>query len=90
MLLTEIGLRPQAVIADLSRVDFCSAQSLRVLLEASAEAHAAGVPCAVVSDQRALQRPVTVLGVDHVLQLHRDLRAAQSWLTALRLVEESA
>jgi anti-anti-sigma factor len=79
----EIGLRPRALVVDLSRVSFCSARVLRVLLTASADAHAAGIPCVIVSDQHAVLRPIAVLGLDHLLQVQGSLPAARKWLAVL-------
>jgi anti-anti-sigma factor len=79
----EIALRPRAVVVDLSQVTFCSARILRTLLEASAQAHAAEVPFVLVSDQRAVRRPIELLRLGHLLQLHHDLTAARQWLAVL-------
>ncbi|MEV0074457.1 STAS domain-containing protein [Amycolatopsis sp. NPDC050768] len=89
-LLAEITLRPRALIVDLTRVGFCSARALRALLAASAEAHAAGIPCVTVSDQQAVRRPITLLKLDHVLLLHENLAAAREWLTVSHGVADVA
>lgn len=78
----EILVRPRAVLVDLSGVDFCSAGVIRVLLAAHSHARANGIPCAVVSARRAVARPISALGIDHLVPLHPDLAAAQDWLTA--------
>ncbi|UOZ03159.1 STAS domain-containing protein [Amycolatopsis sp. WQ 127309] len=82
----EVALRPRALVIDLSRVAFCSARVLRVLLTTSADAHAAGIPCVLVSDQRAVLRPIAVLGLDHLLQVQPSLAAAREWLAVLGTV----
>jgi anti-anti-sigma factor len=82
----ELGMRPQALLVDLTRVSFCSARVLRVLLTTSADAHAAGIPCVLVSDQRAVRRPIAVLGLDHLLQVQGSLAAAREWLAVLGTV----
>ncbi|MEA5366845.1 STAS domain-containing protein [Amycolatopsis sp., V23-08] len=82
----ELALRPQALVVDLTRVGFCSARILRVLLTTSADAHAAGIPCVIVSDQRAVRRPIAVLGLDHLLQVQENLAAAREWLAVLGTV----
>ncbi|MFJ1767246.1 STAS domain-containing protein [Amycolatopsis sp. NPDC088138] len=82
----ELALRPQALVVDLTRVGFCSARTLRVLLTTSADAHAAGIPCVIVSDQRAVRRPIAVLGLDHLLQVQENLAAAREWLAVLGTV----
>ncbi|MEV6898769.1 STAS domain-containing protein [Amycolatopsis sp. NPDC051372] len=89
-LLDEVALRPRALIVDLTRVGFCSARALRALLEASAEAHAVGIPCVTVSDQQAVRRPIAVLKLDHVLLLHGNLAAAREWLTVSHGVADVA
>ncbi|WP_285483847.1 STAS domain-containing protein [Amycolatopsis sp. NBRC 101858] len=83
----EIALRPSALLVDLTRVGFCSARILRALLVASAEAHAAGIPCAIVSDQHAVRRPISLLELDHLLQVHDNLTAARKWLAVLHEVD---
>ncbi|MFG1644494.1 STAS domain-containing protein [Amycolatopsis sp. NPDC049252] len=82
----ELALRPRAFVVDLTRVGFCSARTLRVLLTTSADAHAAGIPCVIVSDQRAVRRPIAVLGLDHLLQVQENLAAAREWLAVLGTV----
>ncbi|MDT7799654.1 MAG: hypothetical protein QOI78_3087 [Actinomycetota bacterium] len=86
----EIALRPRALIVDLTRVSFCSSQGLCVLLTATADAHSAGIPCAVVSDQRAVRRPIAVLELGQLLQVHDNLVAAGEWLKVLDGVCEGA
>ncbi|OXM61185.1 STAS domain-containing protein [Amycolatopsis vastitatis] len=77
----EILLRPHVLIVDLSRVDFCSAGIVRVLLDTHSHARAEGIPCAVVSTRRAVARPISALGLGHLVPLHPDLAAAEDWLT---------
>jgi anti-anti-sigma factor len=84
----EIALRPRVVIVDLTRVSFCSTRALSALLTATADAHAAGIPCVIVSDQRAVRRPITALELDHVLQVHDNLAAARRELQFLQGVAE--
>ena len=79
----EVTLAPRALILDLSEVRFCSAQGLAVLLRTSTDAHASGVPCAVVTGRRAVLRPIRILRLDRVLQIHRTLADAQDWLAIL-------
>jgi len=79
----EIALRPRALIVDLTRVSFCSTHGLRALLTATADAHAAGIPCVIVSDQHAVRRPIAVLGLGQLLRVHDTLAAAREWLTVL-------
>jgi anti-anti-sigma factor len=77
----EILLRPRAVIVDLSRVSFCSAGIIRVLLAAHGRARTDRIPCAFVSGRRAVARPISALGLDHLIALHPGLAAAEDWLT---------
>jgi anti-sigma B factor antagonist len=77
----ELLLRPRAMIVDLSRVSFCSAGIIRVLLAAHGRARTDRIPCAVVSARRAVGRPISALGLDHLIPLHPDLAAAEDWLT---------
>jgi anti-anti-sigma factor len=79
----EVLLRPGGLIVDLSRTGFCSAGIIRVLLETQSDARVDGIPCAVVSARRAVVRPVTALGLDHLVQLHPDIAAAEDWLTVV-------
>jgi anti-anti-sigma factor len=86
----EIALRPGALIVDFTRVSFCSARILRVLLAASADSHAAGIPYVIVSLQRAVRRPIAVLQLDHLLQVHPTLASAREWLAVLQGVGDVA
>jgi anti-anti-sigma factor len=80
----EIALRPRALIVDLTRVSFCCTRVLSALLTATADAHAAGIPCLIVSDQHAVRRPITALELDQVLQVHDNLAAARESLRVLQ------
>jgi anti-anti-sigma factor len=79
----ELSLRPRALVVDASAVTFCAARALTVLLGSAADAHAAGVPFAVVTRSRAVLRPLSVLGLERVLPLHADLAEALAWVTLL-------
>ncbi|QKV73615.1 STAS domain-containing protein [Amycolatopsis sp. Hca4] len=76
----ELKLRPRALIIDLDAVGFCSSGGLSVLLEAVTNAHARGIPCAIIATQRAIIRPVKLLQLDRVLPLHSDRAEAETWL----------
>jgi anti-anti-sigma factor len=82
-LATEIALRPRAVILDLSDVTFCATCGLSVLLTTSADAQAAGIPYVIVAAQRAVVRPIMLLRLDEVLQIHRTVAEALDWLAIL-------
>ncbi|PRX45399.1 anti-anti-sigma factor [Prauserella shujinwangii] len=51
-----------ALVVDLSRVSFCSAAGLRLLLELLDQAILAGAPFALVFGSGAVRRPLEVLG----------------------------
>jgi anti-anti-sigma factor len=79
----ELSLRPRVLVIDASAVTFCAARALTVLLNTAADAHAAGVPFAVVTRSRAVLRPLTALGLERVLPVHGDLAEALDWLALL-------
>ncbi|MBB1156157.1 STAS domain-containing protein [Amycolatopsis dendrobii] len=60
----ELGLRPPALLVDLTAVPFCSARFLKFLAEQASEARGSGVRFAVVAQQRAVLRPLALLGLD--------------------------
>ncbi len=76
----ELKSRPSALIIDLEGVGFCSSGGLSVLLEAVTNAHARGIPCAIIATQRALIRPIKLLQLDRVLPIHADRAEAGTWL----------
>lgn len=79
----ELALDPPALIVDLGGVVFCSARGLAVLLGTSTDAHAAGIPCAIVARHPAVLRPVRALRLERVLQVHASVADAQEWLAIL-------
>ncbi|MFJ7212756.1 STAS domain-containing protein [Amycolatopsis sp. NPDC098790] len=76
----ELKSRPSALIIDLEGVGFCSSGGLSALLEAATNAHARGIPCAIIATQRAVIRPIKLLQLDRVLPLHADRAEAETWL----------
>ncbi|SFP90411.1 STAS domain-containing protein [Amycolatopsis rubida] len=64
-----IAHSPGGVVADLRAVTFCSCRGLSVLLAAEHEAHFAEVPFAVLAHQRAVLRPLRLLGLDRTLDV---------------------
>ncbi|WP_290061277.1 STAS domain-containing protein [Amycolatopsis solani] len=76
----ELAQRPPALLVDLTRVGFCSAAALRVLLLTTAEAHAAGIPCVIASDQHAVRRPIAALHLEHLLPVYPTLTDARERL----------
>ncbi|WP_409180948.1 STAS domain-containing protein [Amycolatopsis sp. VS8301801F10] len=65
----ETSLGPPVLVADLSGLTFCSVSGLEVLTEAARAAAAAGVEFVVVAAQRAVVRPLRVLGLDRELRV---------------------
>ncbi|MBE1495476.1 anti-anti-sigma factor [Amycolatopsis lexingtonensis] len=76
----ELLKRPRALLVDLTRVGFCSAGALRVLLLTTAEAHAAGIPCVIASDQHSVRRPIAALHLEHQLPVYPTLADARDRL----------
>jgi anti-anti-sigma factor len=69
-----------ALILDLTGVSVCSAAILQVLLDITAAADAAGVSCAIVSERRAVLRPIELAGLGAVLRTVPTLAAARGHL----------
>ncbi|MFD2467481.1 STAS domain-containing protein [Amycolatopsis silviterrae] len=69
VLVDEISLRPHRLIVDVSGLTFCSVSGLEVLTGAARAADAAGVPFVLVAGQRAVLRPLRVLGLDRELRV---------------------
>ncbi|WP_116201251.1 STAS domain-containing protein [Amycolatopsis circi] len=86
----ELGLRPVTLLVDLTEVPFCSARVLEFLAEQAKAARDAGVRFAAVAHQRAVLRPLALLGLDRTLPVVRSLddaalnartRRRTGWLT---------
>ena len=60
----ELGLRPPALLVDLTDVPFCSARVLNYLAGQAKDARRSGVRFAVVAQQRTVLRPLALLGLD--------------------------
>lgn len=73
----ELDLAPRALVIDLTRLAFCSARGLGVVLDAVAAARASGIPVAVAAGGRAVLRPVEALGLEDLLPLYRTLADAK-------------
>lgn len=69
VLAEETGLAPRVLVVDVSGLTFCSVSGLEVLVEAAREASLAGVAFVVVAAQRAVLRPLRVLGLDRELRV---------------------
>ncbi|MEV0674959.1 STAS domain-containing protein [Actinosynnema sp. NPDC050436] len=79
-LLDAVAGRPPALVLDLTGVEFCAAAVLHVLLDVTACARSAGVPCAIVADCRAVLKPIAVTGLFPRLWPLPNLAAAREWL----------
>lgn len=67
---------PDAVIVDLTDVDFLASVGMSVLVEAQEQASAKSVQFGVVADGAATSRPIKLLGIDTVLALYPTLDEA--------------
>jgi anti-anti-sigma factor len=81
LLADELDRQPRALICDTSAVEFCAARVLTILIDTIADAAAARVPFAVAGCRRAVLRPITALGLEQVLPVHRSVEEALGWLT---------
>jgi anti-anti-sigma factor len=78
-LTTAVGAgRP--VLLDLSDVTFCDSSGLTALVHGHSTAEAAGTPFVIVTTQRAILRPIALLGLADLLRIHPDLAAARAAL----------
>ncbi|WP_239154939.1 STAS domain-containing protein [Amycolatopsis sp. FDAARGOS 1241] len=75
-LATELEARPKVLVADLSEVPFCDSSGLSALIDIRNRAGEAGVVFRIVTQQRGLLRPITLLHLDSVLEIHPTLEAA--------------
>jgi anti-sigma B factor antagonist len=84
----EVRRRPPALVVDASAVTFCAARVLTILVDTTADAVLHRVPFAVAGRNRALLRPIGLLGLDLVLPVHRDAGEALAWLAAVPLLTD--
>ncbi|AIG77512.1 Hypothetical protein AJAP_23295 [Amycolatopsis japonica] len=77
----ELRFKPSVLIADLSAVTFCDSSGFTVFVQTRAKAEEAGVPFILVTQERALLRPMSLLGLDAVLTVHPTLDSARDVLT---------
>ncbi|WP_328450185.1 MULTISPECIES: STAS domain-containing protein [unclassified Amycolatopsis] len=68
------------VLADLSEVTFCDSTGLTALIHAHRAAVAAGTRFVLVTKQRAVLRPISLLGLAEILEIHPDVEAARTAL----------
>ncbi|MFD5249378.1 STAS domain-containing protein [Amycolatopsis sp. NPDC058340] len=77
----ELRFKPASLIADLSAVTFCDSSGFTVFVQIRAKAEEAGVPFILVTQERALLRPMSLLGLDAVFTVHPTLDSARDVLT---------
>ncbi|MGW4485302.1 STAS domain-containing protein [Amycolatopsis sp. NPDC004368] len=68
--------RPEVLVTDLSDVPFCDSSGLSVLIDIRGRAIEAGVAFRIVTRQRGLLRPISLLHLDSVLEIHPTLESA--------------
>jgi anti-anti-sigma factor len=66
------------VLADLSEVTFCDSTGLTALIHAHRAAAAAGTRFVLVTRQRAVLRPISLLGLAELLEIHPDVETARA------------
>ncbi|MDX3660097.1 STAS domain-containing protein [Streptomyces sp. ID05-26A] len=74
---------PAGLVLDLGAVTFFGSAGINLLVGVVRRAKSANVPFAVVAESRVVLRPLAISGVDALLTVRPDLRAA---LAALRSV----
>ncbi len=77
----ELRFTPVALIADLSAVTFCDSSGFTALVQIRAKAEEASVPFILVTQERALLRPMSLLGLDAVFNVHPTLDSARDALS---------
>ncbi|MEV7553665.1 STAS domain-containing protein [Amycolatopsis sp. NPDC089917] len=77
----ELRFTPAALIADLSAVTFCDSSGFTALVQIRAKAEKSDVPFILVTQERALLRPMSLLGLDAVFIVHPTLDSARDALT---------
>lgn len=77
----ELRFRPSALIADLSEVSFCDSSGFTALVQTRAKAEETATPFILVTQERALLRPMALLGLDAVFTVHPTVDSARDALT---------
>ncbi len=77
----ELRLGPPALIADLSDVTFCDSSGFTALVQIRTLAEEASAPFILVTQERALLRPLALLGLDAVFNVHPTVQSARDDLT---------
>jgi anti-sigma B factor antagonist len=67
---------PVAMIVDLSETEFLASAGLSVLTSAAESAAESGIGFGIVADSPATSRPIKLIGLDKVLNLHPRLDTA--------------
>ncbi|SRX95918.1 Anti-anti-sigma regulatory factor [Gordonia sp. KTR9] [Mycobacterium shimoidei] len=75
-----LAKRPAGLVVDLSRVDFLGSAGISVLMTTHGNMGDSG-RFAVVADGPATHRPLTLLGLNEIMSLHRTLDDAVSELS---------
>jgi len=73
--------KPPALVIDLREVRFFGSEGIRTLVETQAQADELGVKFGVVSDTRAVLRPLAMTAVDQLLLLFDDVDDAVTALS---------
>ncbi|UJW30419.1 STAS domain-containing protein [Saccharothrix sp. AJ9571] len=66
----ELRLLPRALIIDLAAVTFCSAHSIRALVDTALHARTADIPYLIPRRSPAVQRLIELLKLEPILPLH--------------------
>jgi anti-sigma B factor antagonist len=75
-----LAKNPKGLIVDLSKVEFLGSAGISVLMK-TRDTLGDTIPFAVVADGPATHRPLTLLGINELMSLHRRLDDAVSKLT---------
>ena len=74
--------KPPALVVDLREVRFFGSEGIRALVEAQAQADELGIKFGVVSDSKAVLRPLQMTAVDKILLLFADVDDAVTAFSA--------
>ncbi|GAB2747079.1 STAS domain-containing protein [Amycolatopsis magusensis] len=73
----ELRLLPRALILDLDAVTFCSAHSIRVLVDTALHARAADIPYVISRRSQVVQRLIKLLKLELILPFHSTAAGAR-------------
>ncbi|CAN5116858.1 STAS domain-containing protein [soil metagenome] len=71
-----LALDPTAMVVDLTLIDFFASRGMGVLVDTHDQCSAAGVRFAVVADGPVTHRPLTLMGLTDILNVHLTLDSA--------------